>query len=357
MAANQQSDTERTINSTEDFENFNLLFQYRHGCLISQIVSTACELGIFDLLLKSEGLLTSATIAERLGTSTTGMERLLEACVGLKLLKMERKDNIALYGNMDISNLYLAESSPKSQYYYMKFFFDVVGPNLRNLTDVVREGKKQTLKTFGSQGEEFFDALYRSEEKKRTCLNSMDSTWHLCGTDVITAFDLSPFSVICDLGGAGGALARTCISSYPNCTVTILDLPEAVESAKKHFVCSEEHRITFHEGDFFKDPIPEADLYILARVLHFLDDEKCVQLLTKLHKVCKPGGGVLVVEIILNEDRSGPLLGHLQSIVMLLHNEGKERTASEYKVLFSAAGFKEIQVKKGWLYDAILGRK
>ena len=45
----------------------------------------------------------------------------------------------------------------------------------------------------------------------------------------------------------------------------------------------------FFKGDFFNDPIPEADLYILARILYNWDDEKCMQLLRKLHKVCKPG--------------------------------------------------------------------
>ena len=50
---------------------------------------TASELGVFDLLLESGEPLSSNAIAARLGTSTTGMERLLDACVGLKLLAVE----------------------------------------------------------------------------------------------------------------------------------------------------------------------------------------------------------------------------------------------------------------------------
>ncbi|XP_060129402.1 acetylserotonin O-methyltransferase-like isoform X2 [Zootoca vivipara] len=219
------------------------------------------------------------------------------------------------------------------------------------------QGKSPVGKISGNPSDNVFDVLYRSEDKMKMFSHSMNSKWHLCGRDVMAAFDLSHFPLICDLGGSGGGLAKECIALYPNSTVTILDLPKIVEMAKKHFVSPEEHRITFHGGDFFKDPIPEADLYILARVLHDWDDENCVQLLTKLHKACKPGGGVLVVEIVLNEDRSGPLEAHLQSMLMLLLTEGKERTPSEYNVLLSAAGFKEIQLKKCQLYDAILGRK
>lgn len=43
-------------------------------------------------------------------------------------------------------------------------------------------------------------------------------------------------------------------------------------------------------GDFFTDPLPEADLYVLARVLHDWSHEKCVQLLARVQQACRPGG-------------------------------------------------------------------
>lgn len=42
-------------------------------------------------------------------------------------------------------------------------------------------------------------------------------------------------------------------------------------------------------GDFFKDSLPEAELYILARILHDWTDERCVELLQRIYKACKPG--------------------------------------------------------------------
>lgn len=48
--------------------------------------------------------------------------------------------------------------------------------------------------------------------------------------------------------GGGGALARECVSLYPNSMVTIYDLPKVVQVAKEQFVPHEEHRISFHEG-------------------------------------------------------------------------------------------------------------
>ncbi|KAH0624611.1 hypothetical protein JD844_032260 [Phrynosoma platyrhinos] len=325
--------------------------------VVQKIIFTAAELGVFDLLRESGDVLTSATIAERLGTSHMGMERLLETCVGLKLLRVEKKDGEAFYGNTDISNLCLAKSSPKSLYPRMMYYSEVCFSNALYFPDAVREGKNQMEKIYATPPNDVFAGFYRSKEDMKKFLDTMNSVWAVNGNEVMSAFDLSCFPLICDIGGGGCALAKECVSLYPNSTVTIFDLPEVIETAKEHYVSSEEHRITFHEGDFFKDSVPEADLYVLSRILHDWGDEKCVHLLTSLYKACKPGGGVLIVEMLLNEDRSGPLEAHLQSMMMLLHTEGKERTLSEYNALLSAAGFKEIQFKKRSIYSAILGRK
>lgn len=42
-------------------------------------------------------------------------------------------------------------------------------------------------------------------------------------------------------------------------------------------------------GDFFKDPLPDADLYILARIIHDWTDQRCVELLQRVHAACRPG--------------------------------------------------------------------
>ncbi|XP_065599961.1 acetylserotonin O-methyltransferase isoform X1 [Cyrtonyx montezumae] len=319
---------------------------------------TACELGVFDLLLESGQPLSLDVIATRLGASIMGMERLLDACVGLKLLAVELRREGAFYRNTEISNTYLTKSSPKSQYHIMMYYSNTVYFCWHYLTDAVREGRNQYERAFGISSKDLFGAMYRSEEEMLKFLAGQNSIWSICGRDVLTAFDLSPFTRIYDLGGGGGALAQECVSLYPNCTVTIYDLPKVVQVAKERLVPQEEQRIAFHEGDFFKDSIPEADLYILSKILHDWDDEKCGQLLAAVHKACRPGGGVLLVESLLAEDKSGPVETQLYSLNMLVQTEGKERTAAEYSELLRAAGFREVRVRRtGKLYDAVLGRK
>ncbi|XP_037994364.1 acetylserotonin O-methyltransferase isoform X2 [Motacilla alba alba] len=377
------------MGSTEDLDYPQIIMQYSNGFLISKVMFTACELGVFDLLLESGNPLSSDAIAAGLGASTMGMRRLLDACVGLKLLAVEMTQEGALYRNTEISNVYLTKSSPKSQYHIMMYYSNTVYLCWQYLADAVREGRNQYERAFGVSSKDPFGAMYRSDEEMLKFMAGQNSVWRICGRDVLAAFDLSPFTQIYDLGapccpstaeccqdsqdkagsflvsltsspepGGGGALAQECVSLYPNSTVTIYDLPKVVQVAKEQFVSPEDHQITFHEGDFFNDSIPEAELYILSKILHDWDDDKCKQLLAKVYKACKPGGGVLLVESLLNEDKSGPVETQLYSMNMLVQTEGKERTAAEYSKLLEAAGFGVIQVKRtGKLYDAVLGRK
>ncbi|XP_032082134.1 acetylserotonin O-methyltransferase-like [Thamnophis elegans] len=274
------------MSSLEEIENIQTLFSYQHSFITFKIISTACELGVFDLLRELREQLSSTTIAERLSTSPIGMQRLLEACVGLKLLTLECKDGKDLYGNTDFTNLYLVKSSPKSQYYSMKFYSEVMYPSMQHLPDAVRKGKNQILPMYGTPNA--FDVIYRSKEELQTSCGFFNELWPVLGREVLSAFDLSQFPLICDLGGNTGGLAKELISLYPRCTVTIFDLPKLAEASKNHYLPSGETRITFHAGDFLKDPIPETDLYILARTLHDWSDEKCLQLLRKVYQACKP---------------------------------------------------------------------
>ncbi|XP_020848580.1 acetylserotonin O-methyltransferase isoform X2 [Phascolarctos cinereus] len=293
----------------EDLD-YGLFNEYINGFMVSKAMFTACELGVFDLL-ESEGFLTFDVIAERLGTSSQGMEQLLDICVTLKLLKMEMKREKALYQNTELSTLYLTKTGTKSQYNMLLYMSKTTYSCWNHLTEAIREGKNQYLRTFGIPSDDLFEAIYRSEEELVKFMHGLHEIWSINGRDVITAFDLSPFPLIYDLG-----------------------------------------------GDFFRDPIPKADLYILARILHDWADNKCVQLLTNIHQACKPGCGVLVVETLLAEDKRGPLTSQLYSMNMLVQAEGKERTPTEYRKIFTQAGFQDFQFKKtGKIYDAILARK
>ncbi|XP_069801320.1 acetylserotonin O-methyltransferase-like isoform X2 [Dendropsophus ebraccatus] len=328
------------------------------SCPVRHAMFTACDLGVFDLLHEVQEPISTATIASRLNTNVDGMASLLGVCVGLGLLKVDMKNNEGYYSNTEVSSLYLVKSSPRTLYHTMMFHSNVMYMCCYFLPQAVREGKCQYERALGIPSKGIFETMYRSEESLLAFINYMDSIWNICGKDVIRAFDLSMFHTVCDLGGCSGNLAKQLVSTYKESTVTIMDLPKVVQTAKKHFVKDTEQKIHFLEGDFFNDPIPEADLYIMARIIHDWTEEKCLGLLRKIYQSCRPGGGVLLVEVLLNEDKSGPLSSQIWSLKMLVLAEGKERTPSEYTKLLTDSGFRDIECKvTGKIYDAVMGRK
>ncbi|XP_012680553.2 acetylserotonin O-methyltransferase [Clupea harengus] len=346
------------MSAPEDEKYPRKILGYMEGFLISKTLFAACELGVFDHLEASERPLSAAEVAQALDTSEDGTQRLLSACAGLELLVVQQCNDQVVYSNTGLSSRYLTRSGPQSLYHSIQYNSKTIYLCWHYLTDAVREGRNQYEKAFGVSSKDLFEALYRSDEEMVKFMHLMNSIWNICGKDVVTAFDLSSFKIIYDLGGCSGALAKQCTLAYPGSSVTIFDLPKVVQMSREHFVSAEDKRISFHEGDFFKDKLPEADLYILARILHDWTDDRSLELLAKVYQSCRPGGGVLLVEALLHEDGSGPLTAQLYSLNMLVQTEGRERRASEYTSLLTAAGFTSIQVQRtGKLYDAILARR
>uniref|UniRef100_A0A8D2E0Q3 Acetylserotonin O-methyltransferase n=1 Tax=Sciurus vulgaris TaxID=55149 RepID=A0A8D2E0Q3_SCIVU len=335
-----------------------LLSQHASGFMVSQVLFAACELGVFDLLAEAPGPLDATAIAEGLGTSSRGTERLLEACVPLQLLDVDTRGERAVYRNSGLASAFLTRLGPRSQRAMLLYLGRTTYRCWAHLAEAVRQGGNQYPRAFGVPAGDLWAAIYRSPGERLQFTRGLQEVWSVEGRRVLTAFDLSAFPRICDLGGGSGALAKECAALYPQCRVTVFDLLEVVQAAETHFSLPRGEQVVFHAGDFFQDPLPEADLYILARVLHDWAEDKCSRLLARVHQACRPGGGVLVVESLLDEDRRGPLTTLLFSLNMLVQAEGQERTPSQYRRLLAAAGFPRFRFQRtGGTYDAILAGK
>lgn len=66
-------------------------------------------------------------------------------------------------------------------------------------------------------------------------------------------------------------------------------------------------------------------------------------LLQKIYNSLPEGGGLLIVEKLLAENRAGAVSTLMQSLNMLLCTDGKERSLSEYRALLEAAGFIDVR--------------
>uniref|UniRef100_A0A8C7P7K2 Acetylserotonin O-methyltransferase-like n=1 Tax=Oncorhynchus mykiss TaxID=8022 RepID=A0A8C7P7K2_ONCMY len=335
---------------TEDGkEKLSKMIELMDGFKASKVLFTASKLRVFDVLRSSKkGELQAEDVAQEIKASIKGTERLLEACVSLGLLQRTGKE----YTNTAMSRHFLLSDGPLSLQGYIQHCNELVWPLFTHLETAVREGTNQHEKAFGKTSNLFQDAYYSRHEVKLRFMKAMHSIAKVSGRDVATAFDLSKYKTACDLGGCTGAMAYEFAKAHPGLSVTMFDLPEVIEMSSHFRPHDADDRVSFVAGDFFKDELPKADVYILARILHDWSDEKVHILLSKIAKACNPGCCVLVSEIFLDEDRKGPSRGLLQALSL---TEGRQRSASEYSLLLKSHGFTAAQVKHTHnLLDAIL---
>ncbi|XP_059942551.1 acetylserotonin O-methyltransferase, partial [Mesoplodon densirostris] len=186
-------------------EDCRLLEEYSGGFTVSQVLFAACELGVFDLLAEAPETLGSAAVAAHLGVSSRGTKLLLDACVSLKLLQVEVRREKAVYENTELASTYLARASPKSQQDMLLYTAGTTYLGWGHLAAAVRDRKNQYLKAFGVPffltSLHVFGAAHRSEGKRLQAMRGLQDERRLGGLRVVAAFDLSPFPLICDLGG------------------------------------------------------------------------------------------------------------------------------------------------------------
>lgn len=71
--------------------------------------------------------------------------------------------------------------------------------------------------------------------------------------------------------------------------------------------------------------------------------------------VFKLGCGILLAEMLLDDEKKNRRTALLQSLNMLVQTEGKERSGSDYRGLLEQHGFSKVKIKlTGNLLDAVL---
>ncbi|HLN27379.1 MAG TPA: class I SAM-dependent methyltransferase [Gemmataceae bacterium] len=330
----------------------SLVLELMDGFRFSKAMFAAISLGVFDRL--ADGPASLAVLAKDLNVQSDALERLLGACVAVRLLTQ----SAGQYANTPTASVYLCKNSPRRLTGYINYSNMILWQLWARLEDAVREGTNRWKQAFGTDGP-IFAHIFRSDESKHEFLMGMHGYGMISSPEVVATHDLSRFRKLVDLGGATGHLAIAACSRYPNLRAVVFDLPAVVPVAREQIQASPvADRVETVAGDFFADALPEADLFAVGRILHDWSEEKIHKLLRKIYDRLPVGGALLVAEKLLNDDKSGPPWAVSQSLNMLLVTEGKERALGEYTTLLKAAGFGQVEGRRtNSPLDAILAVK
>ena len=100
------------------------------------------------------------------------------------------------------------------------------------------------------------------------------------------------------------------------------------------------------EGNFRRCDFGEAkfDVGILGHICHSEGAARTQQLFARVHRALKPGGLILIAEMIPDNERESALFPLLFAVNMLVNTEeGNTFTFAEYRQWLEAAGFHHVR--------------
>jgi len=152
---------------------------------------------------------------------------------------------------------------------------------------------------------------------------------------IVAAYDFSGFGTIGDIGGGLGHMLNGVLERVAGARGVLFDLPQVIEQARR----GANPRIDYVGGDFFKDPIPSCDAYMLMTVLHDWSDAESITILKNINAGAPRNAKLLILEGVVQPDAHHHFLLDLD-IEMLVMTTGRERTRKEWDAVVGGAGLR-----------------
>src|SRR5436305_14950685 len=244
------------------------------------IISAAAGNKVFDAL--ENGAKTAEEVAKETVASPRALRILMNALVGLDLLKKDRRGRYSLTPE---SAAFLISERPGTH----AGFFGAIAPQLISrwlrLSDIVREGRRAVAVNQETEGTEFFSQLV-----ERIIPMSYPSAQKL-GDHLKLAKTKNEVRVL-DLAAGSGIWGIALGQKSPRVRVTAVDWAGMIQTTKritqKYGV---RDRFNFVEGDLSQADFGHGyDIATLVHILHSEGDDRSRKLLKKTFRALKSGG-------------------------------------------------------------------
>ncbi|WP_449290134.1 methyltransferase [Nonomuraea purpurea] len=307
----------------------SLLWEAVSGISRFAALLTMAELGVADQL--ADGPLDTEELATRCGAHAPSLRRVLRELASVGVVRPAGADGYELTeegsvlrsdvpGSIRSSIRMLGEES----------FWYAMG----KLPETVREGRSAFVARYG----ELYEHLGRHSEVSRLFDDYMTARAETFTRNLVTRYDFTGVGTMVDVAGGKGSILATILRANPGMRGVLLDLDHVVAHAKELLAAEGlAERCETVAGNFF-DSVPEGgDAYLLASILHNWGKDDAVRILRNVRQALKPGGRVLVLEVVLPDDAQPHLANDLDLRMLAIFNGGSERSREEYAELFSLA--------------------
>ena len=315
------------------------IMQLGLGFWASKTLLSAVELDLFTEMAK--GPATAEAVVERLGLHPRGARDFLDALVALKMLE---RDAEGRYYNAPEAATFLDRSKPS----YMGGMLEMANARLYpfwgSLTEALRTGRPQNE---AKSGGDFFGAIYADPARLEGFLSAMSGLSLGAARAMARKFPWGDYETFVDVGGAQGGLPVQLALAHTHLKGWNFDLP-AVGPVYEKYVAAHglSDRLKFYPGNFFKDPMPSADVLVMGHILHDWDLEEKRALLRKAYEALPVGGALIVYEALIDDGRRENATGLLMSLNMLIETPGGfDYTGEDCRRWMRETGFRDTRVE------------
>ena len=307
------------------------IMQLAWGYAPPLIIEAAVKHGVFDLLDQSPK--TAQQLARTTRASERGLTAILNALVGLQLLT--RKGN--RYTLTPESAAFLV--STRSPYYgaFFRHTTEQLIPKWLRITDVVRTGIPATAVNGQQDGAKFFADFVES------LFPLSYAAARALGEHLRIPKATSPVNVL-DVAAGSGVWGIALAQQSPHVRLTAVDWPNVLKVtervARRHGVNG---RLTKIPGDLLKVNYGNGHhVATLGHILHSEGRERSRRLLKKTFDALSPGGTIAIMEFVVNHDRTGPPMGLMFAVNMLINTQaGDTFSFEEMSGWLREAGFRK----------------
>lgn len=318
--------------------NHTRILEVSLGFWASKTLLSAVELGLFTELAKQP--MNAQTISERFDLHPRAISDFLDTLVALQFLERDGE----YYFNTQETSMFLDKA--KSSYIggTLNYTNKVLYPAWGLLTKALRSGQPQCG---FDDSKDFFEQIYQDPQSVQLVLSGMTGISMDIAKAVAKKFPWRNYKTFIDIGTAEGGFPVQIALAHKHLSGGGFDLPVVASSFNKYvasFGCSD--RLHFYPGDFFKEPLPSADVLVMGHILHDWNLEEKLMLITKAYEVLPENGALIVYDTVLDNERRQNSFGLLMSLNMLIATRGGfDYTGNECTSWMHEAGFRKVYIE------------
>lgn len=312
------------------------------GFWASKALLSAVELGVFTAL--GAGGKTGEELVAALGLHQRANPDFFDALVATGMLARDGDGPGARYRNTEETAHFLDRSKPT----YVGGILEMANARLYrfwgDLTEALKTGKPQN--EIKHSGASMFQELYADPARLEQFMDAMTGVSTGNFMALAEKFDFSKYKTLCDVGGAAGVLSIMVARRHPHLSCVTADLPVVAPiAARKIAEAGLSDRVKTQDLDFFKDPLPRADVITMGMILHDWNLENKMMLIRKAYEALPEGGAFIAIEAIIDDARRENAFGLLMSLNMLIEfGEAFDFTGADFTRWCKEAGFKRTEI-------------